>query len=185
MLASLLLALSLQQSPGVDSVQVYAAILNRVRDAYPELPVLMSETRKGVACMPHCGAQLRDLDAEPADAAETPTGNHSSQVLDSLRRLELIDRTCPVQERVFGCLGHPGYLFVALGEISEAPDGGPAPVRGGVWVRTAFLVPCTTNCRERSADEPYFPDAFGLWFLLQPREDGTWEIVRNVPAFAI
>lgn len=185
MLAALLLALSLQPGPEPDSVQVYAAILTQVRAAYPDLPVLLSETRAGVECMPHCGARLRDPDGGVFRLAEVPTGDHSPELLRRLKDLSLVDSTCLVQERVFGCLRHPRFLFVALGEISEAPKRGPAPVAESVWVRTAFLVPCRVDCRERSADEPYFPDAFGLWFLLRPRPDGSWEVVRTVPAFAI
>jgi hypothetical protein len=186
MLASLLLALSLQQSPGLDSAHVYAAILTHVRAGYPELPIVLSETRAGVACMPHCGAILRDADAPaPGAPAPTPSGDHSPRLLHRLHDLGLIEATCPVEARMFGCRSHPGHLFVALGEIEDAPSRGPQPEAGGMWVRAAFLVPCIRDCRERVPDEPYFPDAFGLWFLLKCGADGAWEVVRTVPAFSV
>lgn len=187
MLSSLLLAVAITQAPGVDSVQVYAAILTAVRRAYPELPVVMSETRAAVQCMPLCGANLRDPDAPDIipRTVPIPEGDHSPELLAKLTDLRLVDVTCPFEEGVFGCSPLPRHLFVALGEIQEKPLRGPHPEAGAVWVRAAFLVPCIHNCPEITADRPFFPDAFGLWFLLRPRGDGSWEIVRNLPAFAV
>lgn len=186
----LLLALVLQGYGAPDSTEVYAAILQEVRREYRGLPVVLAETRAGVACMPHCGARLRDPDgavAPEAPEAQLADGDHSPELLRVLRSRGLIDHVCAVDASRLGCSGYPGNLFVALGELSAAPTGGPAPVDGAVWVKAAVLVPCTyaRRCPRAGSDDPYFPDAFGIWFLLAPDPDGTWRIIRRVPAFFV
>lgn len=167
----------------VDTAAIYSVLLRKVRDAYPGLPILLAETRSGVACMPHCGARFRG----GAGGTEPPTSSqdHSPALIQLLRDRGLVQATCIVPERTFGCLGHPGELFIGLGEIQTAPPRGPLPVEGGVWVKVALLVPCETDCRTPAPGEPYFPDGFGLWFLLKPRADATWEVVGSEPAFAL
>lgn len=185
MLAVTLLAASLLplRQPSVDSAAVYSAILTQVRAEHPALPVALAETRSGVACMPHCGARLRDADAAAPAAEERVGESHSAVLLSALTERGLVDRTCAVRPRVFGCPDAPAHLFVALGEISAEPPEGPPPVPGGVWVRAAFLVPCERDCT-RAPGEPYFPDAFGSWFLLEADACGAWRVVRRLPAFA-
>jgi hypothetical protein len=184
----LLLALGLQLgSPVPDPAEVFPPILQDVRRQYRGIPVAMAETQSDVECMPHCGAQLRDPDSSFRPDTVRAQVDHSEAVLSALRARGLIDVSCRVQESTFGCGDYPGFFFVALGEISAAPAGGPARVEGAVWVKAAFLVPClyTGRCPPPDSDDPYFPDAFGVWFLLQPGFDGAWQIIRRVPAFAI
>lgn len=184
----LLLALSfVLGAPVLDTAEVYAPILQEVRRQYRGIPIALAETRSDVECMPHCGAQLRD----PGSAFQPDTArariDHSESVLRSLRARGLIDVSCRVREMTFGCGDYPGFLFVALGAVSPAPVGGPAQVDGAVWVKAAFLVPCmyAGRCPRPDSHDPYFPDATGVWFLLQPGTDGEWQVIRRVPAFAI
>jgi hypothetical protein len=183
----LLLALMLQGYGATDSADVYAAILQDVRREYRGLPVALAETRAGVACMPHCGARIRDPDGAAAPEAPPGDGDHSPALLRDLRSRGLIDHVCAVVASRFGCSDYPGHLFVALGDLSAAPTGGPAAVDGAVWVKAAFLVPCThaRRCPQPGSDAPYFPDAFGTWFLLKPGPDGNWHILRRAPAFFV
>jgi hypothetical protein len=179
------LVLALHSIPPIDSAAVYAPILEELRAEYPHLPIVLSETRSGVECMPHCGAELREPDGGwvPRSAAEAV--DHSSALIEALRSGGLVDASCPVQPRVFGCADHPRHLFVALGEISARPAAGPPEVEGAVWVKVAILVPCDIRCPSADPDEPYFPDGFGLWYLLQPDRAGGWQVVRRTPAFFI
>jgi hypothetical protein len=174
-------------APVPDPVAVYAPILQEVRSQYPGIPIAMAETRSDAECMPHCGAQLRNPDSGFRPGTVRVRVDHSEEVLGALRAHGLIDVSCRVRESTFGCGDYPGFFFVALGEISAAPMSGPARVEGAVWVKAAFLVPClyTGRCPPPDSDEPYFPDAFGVWFLLQPEASGAWQIIRRVPAFAI
>lgn len=182
---ALLAAFALQVTP-VDSVAVYATLLERVREAYAAFPVVLSEA-SDVECMPICGAVLRDPDrsADPSAAPRMPRREHAPELLDRLRSRGLVDATCQAVALVFGCKGYPRHLFVAMGEIESNPVRGPRPVEGGVWVRVALLVPCTTRCPQPGSTDPYFPDGFGLWFLLNPDENGAWAVARTAYWFAI
>jgi hypothetical protein len=181
----LLLALSVQHPPTVDSLAVYSAILEQVRAEFPARAVALAQTRSGVDCMPLCGVQLRDPGngAIEAVASAPPDVDHSVALLDSLRARGLIQDACAVREGWYGCPELPEHLFVALGEITSQPRRGPEPVTEGVWVKVALLVPCTGECTARRASEHYHPEAFGYWYLLRQEADGTWVIIRRAPGF--
>ena len=169
----------------VDSLEIYSALLQKIRGAYPGFPVLLAETRSGVACMPHCGATYRGRPVDERSTNAVEPQDHSPELLRRLLDRGLVQATCVVPERTFGCLGRRGQIFVGLGEIQASPPGGPRPVEGGVWVKVVLLLPCTVDCRPREPGEPYFPDGFGLWFLLKPHGDATWEVVTTEPAFSL
>jgi hypothetical protein len=179
----LFLALGAQQPPAVDSLAVYARILDQVRTEFPARPVALATTRSGVDCMPLCGVRLRDPDAavDTTVMASAPGADHSAALLDSLRTRGLIERTCAVRQGWYGCPDYPEHLFVALGEIVTHPVNGPASVEDGVWVKVALLVPSTGSCGQTR--EPCHPDAMGYWYLLRQEAGGTWVIVRRAPGF--
>ena len=182
---ALLTAFALQLTP-VDSAAVYATLLERLRAEYPEFPVVLAETRSGVGCMPICGAALREPDRPaPPPAPPVEARAHSPELIGRLRSRGLVDATCEARALTFGCKGYPRHLFVALGEIQPTLPQGRRPVEGGVWVRMAVLVPCTTDCPRPGSTDPYFPNGYGLWFLLTPGENGAWEVVGREPWFAI
>lgn len=182
-LSFLIAALSLQQPP-VDTAAVYAGVLEVVRAERPALPVVLARTRSGVACMPLCGAGLRDPDRPPEPERNSIAATeHSPAVIRRLMERGLVDATCDAAPRTFGCRGFREHLFVALGEVQESPVAGPRPVEGGVWVKVALLAPCGERCPKPGSDEPYFPDGYGLWYLLKPGEDGSWKVAERMPAF--
>lgn len=183
---TLLLALGVQQASPVDSLAVYSAILSQVKEEFPGHQIALAETRSGVDCMPLCGVSLRDPDTHTNSPATRPADvAHSRQLMDALRSRGLVDETCRVEEGWYGCRAYPGYLFVALGQITARPPRGPDPVEGGVWIKVALLVPCGERCTGPDADEMSHPEAFGYWYLLQPNSDGGWSVVRRAPAFAV
>lgn len=178
--------LGVQPPPAVDSLAVYSAIMEQVKTEFPARAVALATTRSGVECMPFCGVQLRDPDGEAVETiTSAPNIDHSVTLMDSLRARGLIQDTCAVQEGGYGCPGFPEHVFVALGEITEQPKRGPPPVTGGIWVKVAFLVPCTGECTAIRASEHYQPDAFGYWYLLQQGTNGMWVIIRRAPGFAV
>src|SRR5687768_8713504 len=125
----LLIALTMQQPPVVDSVLVYSEILAQVRAEFPARAVALATTRSGVECMPLCGAGLRDPDGGTSDIVDSaPEITHSTELLNSLRSRGLVEDTCEVREGWYGCPDHPEHLFVALGEITTRPRRGPEPV---------------------------------------------------------
>lgn len=174
-----------QAQTAVDSAAVYELLLHDVRATHPQMPIVLAETRSGVACMPHCGARVTGEFANDERGHLRAAVNHSPGLLAELRRRGLIDATCTVPEATFGCGGHPGHLFVALGAVESAPAHGPAHVRGAFWVRVAVLVPCTTNCPASGSPDNYFPDAYGTWYLVARVADGRWAIKARQPAFAV
>lgn len=179
----LLLALGARQPPAVDSLAVYAEILEQVRTEFPGRAVALAKTRSGVDCMPLCGVRLRDPDGavDTTVVAVAPGADHSLALLDSLRARGLIESACAVRQGWYGCPDYPEHLFVALGEIAANPKNGPRPAADGVWVKVALLVPSTESCGP--AREPCHPDALGYWYLLRQAGDGTWTIVRRAPGF--
>jgi hypothetical protein len=179
----LLLTLAVLQPPAVDSLAVYAAILEQVRGEFPARPVALARTRSGVECMPLCGVRTRDPDGTAETVLVAPEVEHSAELLDSLRARRLIDDTCAVREGVYGCIDYPQHLFIALGEITAHPKRGPEPVGDGVWVQVALLIPCAVDCAAQQGRTGYHPDAFGYWYLMRPGCDGTWTIVRRAPGF--
>jgi hypothetical protein len=186
MLAFLLAITIHQTGPGIDSVAVYSAILTQVRSEFPGRPIALAESRSDVECMPLCGAGLHDPNG-PAEATglATPGVEHSPALLAALKERKLVDATCVVPERTFGCAEREDHLFVALGEITATPPEGPEPIEGGLWVKAAFLVPPTGSCAAPASDRACIPDAFGYWYLLHPQPDGTWIIVRRAPSFVV
>lgn len=180
----LFLGLGAWQPPAVDSLAVYSEILEQVRTEFPGRPVALAKTRSGADCMPLCGVQLRDPDGAAGTTSGTsgaPEVSHSPALLDSLRTRGLIEHACATRDGWYGCPDYPEHLFVALGEITTHPKGGPEPVADGVWVKVALLVPCAANC-SRTGGHAH-PDAIGYWYLLRQAPDGTWTIVRRAPGF--
>jgi hypothetical protein len=179
---ALITALAFQATLPADTAAAYVVILEQIRAEHPGLPVVLAETRSGVACMPHCGARAAG-GHRTGDRRDTTSSWHSAEVIRQLRDAGLVQATCEVPERTFGCTGYPGHLFVALGEMQESPPRGPRRVDGGLWVKAAILVPGKEPCLPRDPGEPYYPDGFGYWFLLVPQEDGAWKSVKRLPAF--
>lgn len=174
-------ALAAFSEPKVDTAAVYAAVLSDIRAEHPGVPIVLAETRTGVECMPHCGARFQE---NALSAAAGPAGTprvHGAGVIRSLRHRELIDATCTVKPRVFGCLGYAGHIFVGLGEISGSPRYGPPEVKGAYWVQVALLVPCKVRCEAGRAS----PDGFGYWVLVHQQNDGSWRTGRRQPTFAL
>lgn len=178
-----LIRLALFPPTQADSVEIYSAILRQVEAEYPGQRVVLAETRSGVRCMPVCGVALHDPEGSPVPSAPTPEVSHSPGLLRELRDRGLIDATCAVQERFFGCEGYSGHLFVALGQIEHTPRFGPVPVDRGLWVQTAFLVPCASAVRDVPSGKSCHPEMFGYWYLLVPSENGTWTVARRHPGF--
>jgi hypothetical protein len=181
MLSILVAALALLQGTPQDTTDIYSVVLREIRTEYPGLPVVLAETRSGVACMPHCGAQLREPDQTARPEERDPRVDvHSAATVQQLRERGLVQETCAVQQNTFGC-GPAGNLFVGLGSIEESPRNGPPPVEGALWVKAAVLVPCTKSggggCR--------IPEAMGWWFLVSAAAGCEWNVVRRLPAFAI
>ena len=184
MITMLLAALQLAGSPPVDSAAVYTLIIQGVRAEHPGARMILSETRSGVSCMPHCGASAPDgtpIGSRTRPADET---THSPSLVAELREKKLIDGTCSVTPRVFGCPEAARSVFVGLGEIAERPEGSPPAVEGSYWVRVAILdlrpSPCST---ERDSEDAH-PEGFGYWALMRQQPDGTWRLVRRMPAFS-
>ena len=171
--------LAMQTGPLPDSAAIYSVLLRGVRAENPGVPVVLAETRSGVECMPHCGAIL---DGEPGVEAAEHTAEHGAELAKTLRERGLIEATCRASPNTFGCAGHPGHIFVGLGEISERPRSGPPPVEGPYWVKVALLLPCGASCASAG---PAHLDAFGYWALVRRRADGTWHMVRRLPAFVL
>jgi hypothetical protein len=169
------------QAP-VDSVAVYSAILSEVRTHRPGLPIVLGDSRSGVACMPHCPANFREgVLADQQEHRDGPT-THSPEVLSALLKRGLIEAWCKTPDATLGCHGHPGHMFIGLGTISAAPSRGPPPEQDGLWVRVAFLLP--GSCDHVEEEAACFPDAFGFWYLMT-EEDGAWSVKRRWPAFAV
>jgi hypothetical protein len=184
MVIPILLAAFALQQPAVDTAAVYAGVLEVVRAEHPELPVVLARTRSGVACMPLCGAGLRAPDQPPEPERDSIVATeHSSALIGRLMERGLVDAACDVAPRTFGCRGFREHLFVALGEVQESPVEGPRRVEGGVWMKVALLAPCGERCPKPGSDEPYFPDGYGLWYLLKPGDDGAWRVAQRMPAF--
>jgi hypothetical protein len=182
---ALLLAVTAYRASDVDSLAVYSAVLQQVRNEFPAHAIVLAETRSEVACMPICGAALRDPGGTAEPAPRIPKVDHSPALLARLRERGLIAATCVVPELHYGCADNVGRLFVALGEIAAAPAGGPAPEEGAVWVKVAFLVPCVRDCPTPGSESRHVPDAFGYWYLLRADACGSWTIVRRAPGFAV
>lgn len=184
MIAMLVVAVALLQTvPVPDTAEVYTVVLQEVRNDYPALPVVLAESRSGVACMPHCGADLRDAGQTALpERLEADPMTHSPALLARLRERGVVQATCVVEPASFGCAGHPGHLFVGLGTIQRAPPGGPPAVQDAFWVKAALLAP---SAADGGDDGCGVPDALGWWFLVTPTERGEWRIVRRLPAFAI
>lgn len=181
MLTILVAALALLHGTPQDTTGIYSVVLREIRTEYPGLPVVLAETRSGVACMPHCGAQLREPDQTAGpESRNAGTDVHSAATVQQLRELGLVQETCGVQQNTFGC-GPAGHLFVGLGSIEQSPHNGPPPVRGGLWVKAAVLVPCTESEHEGCS----VPEALGWWFLVSADSGCEWSVVRRLPAFAI
>lgn len=185
MLLLLMAVLGVQAAPAPDTVEIYSAVLEATRAEVPGVPVVLAETRSGVACMPHCGARLRSPGESPGPEERVEPQDHSGAVLQRLLGRGLIQATCEVPESTFGCAGRPGHVFVGLGEIQASPPRGPGPEAGGLWVRAAFLVPCMTRCAASDTGRPRTPDAYGYWYLLRPGETGRWRVIKRLPAFFI
>lgn len=181
MLTMLVAALALLQGPSRDTSEIYSVVLRELRAGHPGLPVVFAETRSGVACMPHCGAQLR----EPGQTARLEERNvpptlHPAATIQQLRSRGLVQETCLPELGSFGC-GPAGHLFVALGSIEKSPSDGPPPVEGALWVKAAVLVPCTESEGERCR----VPEGLGWWFLVSFAAGCEWSVLRRLPAFAI
>jgi hypothetical protein len=181
MLTILVAALALLHGTPQDTTDIYSIVLREIRTEYPDLPVVLAETRSGVSCMPHCGAQLRELGQTVGPEERTAdTDVHSAATVQQLRELGLVQETCEVQQNTFGC-GPAGHLFVGLGSIEKSPRNGPPPVEGALWVKAAVLVPCAAS----GGEECRVPEALGWWFLVSADSGCEWSVVRRLPAFAI
>ena len=185
MLSLLIATLGALQLSSPDTAAAYTAVLRQIRTEYAELPVVLAETRSGVACMPHCGAELREPgQSKPVVSASAPPEDHSPGVVRVLREHDLVQATCAVRQASFGCADHPDHLFVGLGALEERPRRGPPPVEGAFWLKAAILVPGT--CASTPGQGRNVPEAVGWWFLVSPAgTDGEWRVVRRLPAFAI
>jgi hypothetical protein len=185
MITMLLAALQIAGSPSPDSAAVYTLLLQGVRTEHPDARIILSETRSGVRCMPHCGASSS---AEtPPDSRERPADEtrHGPSLVAALREKKLIDGTCPVTPRVFGCPEAARSVFVGLGEIAERPEGSPPAVEGSYWVRVAILDRHPSPCSSETDPEDSEPEGFGYWALVRRQPDGTWRLVRRMPAFSV
>lgn len=184
MLAYVLAAtLTMLQGTPVDTASTYGAVLNDIRTSHPGLPVVLAESRSAVQCMPHCEARLRQPDGGAAsNPSSVPLSNHSQSLIRTLREMGLVQEWCKVPDGAFGCDGHPDHLFVGLGEISEAPAGGPPKVEGALWVKAALLVPGASSC-EADDRTCRHPDGYGIWYLVGPEKDGTVKVLQRLPAF--
>jgi hypothetical protein len=135
--------------------------------------------------MPHCGASAPDespIISEPRRRDET---KHGPVLLAQLREKKLIDGTCSVSPGVFGCAEAANSVFVGLGDIAERPEGSPPATEGAYWVRVAIL-----DMRRSPSSCPVdkdvaHPEGFGYWALVREQEDGTWGVVRRLPAFSM
>jgi hypothetical protein len=165
----------------VDTTAIYSAVLAQLHTEYPATPFVLAETRSGVACMPHCGVAFRG--ASPGDSSTAQ--DHSPALMEQLRQAGLIDATCTVPERTFGCAGPAGHIFVALGEVQTSPPDGPPAVEGGYWVKVALLVPCARGCAPADSGDGAMPNGFGYWELVKQDDRGAWQVARRLPAFAL
>ncbi|HEX8452781.1 MAG TPA: hypothetical protein VF647_11835 [Longimicrobium sp.] len=171
--------------PPVDSASVYALLLQGVRAEYADARIVLSETRSGVGCMPHCGASVPDespITPEPRQANEA---THGPALVAQLREKKLIDGTCSVSPRVYGCAEATNAVFVGLGEIAERPEGSPPPAEGPYWVRVAILDMRRSPPSRQADEDAAHPVGFGYWALVREQEDGTWRVVRRLPAFSL
>ena len=110
---------------------------------------------------------------------------HGPSLVAKLRENKLIDGTCSVTPGVFGCAEATKSVFVALGEIAARPEGSPPAVEGSYWVRVAILNLLPSPCSPTRDPEDAHPEGFGYWALVRQEEDGTWRLVRRLPAFSM
>jgi hypothetical protein len=115
MITMLLAALQLAGSPPMDSAAVYTLLLHEVRAEHADARIILSETRSGVSCMPHCGASAPDgtlIDSQTGPGIEV---THGPSLVAKLREEKLIDGTCPVTPRVFALVPEAAKsVFVGL-----------------------------------------------------------------------
>ena len=168
----------------VDTVAIYSIVLADLHADYPRGSFVLAETRSGVECMPACGAGLRDPDtaAKPSPQA-TASIDHSPALIARLRRAGLIDATCPVRDRTYGCRAARGRIFVALGEVEDNPRGPPWNGKDGeYWVKVALLSPGPPDPCEAEAGTA---DGFGYWMFVKREDSGRWRLVQRLIAFSI
>lgn len=166
--------LALQPQPAMDTVAVYAAVLQEIRAEYPGRSVVLSETRSDVECMPRCSGTVWSEDGkEPVTWEE-----HAAELVQQLKHRGLVDATCRTRESVLGCRDYSGHLFVALGTIQgDTPQPGTGE-DAGVWILAVTHAGCSTPMGEKGCR---FFDAMGIRYLVKKDEAGVWKVVRRRP----
>jgi hypothetical protein len=167
MLLSLLFGLVAATASPSDTSAVYEAILREIRSENPGSRIVLATARSAVECMPLCGA----FGDDPA-----PEGTHHPSVLLSrLRDAGLVDTTCVVPPRTYGCTGLPNQVFVALGPVADDTPERGARQEGAVWVRVAILRPTPGGASE----------GYGYRALVSRATTCTWRVVRKRPEFVL
>ncbi len=167
MILTLLFGLVAATASPSDTSAIYEAILREIRGENPGSPIVLATARSAVECMPLCGA----FGDEPVSEG----AHHPSLLLSRLRETGLVDTTCVVPLRTYGCTGPPNQVFVALGPVADDTPEGGAQQEGAVWVRVAIL-----RRTPRGDSEGY-----GYRALVARATSCTWRVVRKRPEFVL
>ena len=164
----------------VDTFAVYSIVLAELHADHPRGSFVLAETRSGVECMPRCGAGLRDPDTAAKPQAQAAASiDHSPALIARLRRAGLVDATCPVRDRTFGCRAARGRVFLALGEVEDNPPGPPWNGKDGeYWVKVALLL-APGPCGGPSEGDAWMADGVVYWMFVK-REEGRWRLVQRL-----